>query len=171
MRNKQKNNSYLIIGIVVLLVFVGVVIVNSKSERSSDQSAYSASSIFATDGSFDFGTVSMKAGNVSNYFELKNEGTEMVKIEKVFTSCMCTSAYIIDSSGKKHGQFGMQGHGLSSKTNIEVDPGESVTLEAIFDPAAHGPSGVGFVERSIYLETNSANSPKLELSFRAMVTR
>ena len=44
-------------------------------------------------------------------------------------------------------------------------------LEAVFDPAAHGPSGVGLAQRYVYLETNSAKSPKLEISFQAMVTR
>jgi len=63
----------------------------------------------------------------------------------------------------------MPGHAGPSKTNITVKPGESVVVETIFDPAAHGPSGVGLAERSVYLESNSQKSPKLELKFSAVV--
>ncbi|KKK95197.1 hypothetical protein LCGC14_2675250, partial [marine sediment metagenome] len=75
----------------------------------------------------------LKDGNVSYKFEVKNEGEESVIIEKVYTSCMCTTAYIINNSGKKYGAFGMPGH-APSKTNIEIGPGESAVVEAIFDP-------------------------------------
>lgn len=173
-KNKQESSPYIIVGIIIVLVIVGFIIAGAKSDDSSGpsgSSTYSASSISTVNGTFDFGTISMKDGNVTHAFELKNEGAEAVKIEKVYTSCMCTTASIIDASGKEHGAFGMQGHGSPSKADIEVGAGESVTLEAVFDPAAHGPSGVGMVERSIYVETNSAKSPKLELTFRATVAQ
>ena len=54
---------------------------------------------------FDFGVIAMKDGNISHKFELKNEGQEPLKIEKVFTSCMCTTAYVTDGSGGKRGPF------------------------------------------------------------------
>ena len=115
------------------------------------------------------GTIAMKDGKVSHRFEVKNEGQEPVRIEKIYTSCMCTEASIIDGQGKNWGTFGMPGHAGPSKTNITVKPGESVVVETIFDPAAHGPSGVGLAERSVYLESNSQKSPKLELKFSAVV--
>ena len=154
----------------VLIFFVGIIALVSINGNgdNSNKIAYSASVLMATESSFDFNTISMKDGNVSHQFEVKNEGKESVIIEKIYTSCMCTSAMIIDVSGKKWGAFGMHS---SSKTKIEVDAGELIIVEAIFDPNAHGPSGVGLAERSIYLETNSAKSPKLEFSFRAMVAR
>ena len=139
---------------------------NIEPETSSE---YSASAIAVSHTTFDFGTISMKDGNVSHEFELKNEGTEPLTIEKVSTSCMCTTAFLIDSSGKKYGGFGMPGHG-TARADVEIGPGETLILEAVFDPAAHGPSGVGLAQRFIYLETNSSKSPKLELSFNATVT-
>lgn len=154
------------------LFFVGMVILvfsygNTGSQQES--SAYSASLLTANVDSFDFDTISMANGNVSHEFEIKNEGEEPVIIEKVYTSCMCTTAFITDNSGKKYGKFGMQGHGASSKTSIEIKSGEVVYVEAIFDPAAHGPSGVGEVRRIIYLETNSRVKPKIQLTIEASV--
>lgn len=157
--------------IVASVIIIGVLLVWGLSGSDSGSAEYSASALVAAERSFDFQTVSMKDGKVSHEFQVRNNGESPVNVTKVYTSCMCTAAVIIDSSGKRYGIFGMQGHGGSSRVNIEVAPGESVVVEAIFDPAAHGPSGVGLVRRSIYLETNSAKSPKLEFSFQAMVTQ
>lgn len=167
MKNIQTLTIYAIVGIVLL---GAIALFATRGNGDENSHVYSESSLSAMENNFDFQTISMKDGDVSHQFELKNEGAESVKIEKAYTSCMCTVAYIIDSAGRKYGKFEMPGHG-STKTNIEVESGESVFVEAIFDPSAHGPSGVGLAQRSIYLETNSAKSPKLELSFRAMVTR
>ena len=114
----------------------------------------------------------MANGDVSYRFKLKNEGDEAVAVKKVYTSCMCTIANILDAFEKKLGVFGMPGHGgASSNANIEIKAGESIIVEAVFNPAAHGPSGVGLAQRSIYLETNSKKSPKVELNFTATVTQ
>lgn len=129
----------------------------------------SAMSVMKND--WNFGEISMKDGNVTHNFELKNEGTEPVVIRKIFTSCMCTTALITDASGKEYGEFGMPGHGLPSQTDVKIAPGKTITVEAIFNPAAHGPAGVGLARRSIYLETNSSVSPKVEVRFSASVTR
>lgn len=172
MKNKTKNLIIYSIGIVFLVGIVALVMAGWNNDGdNTNSSPYSASALSAVESSFDFGALSMEDGDVFHEFEVKNEGVEPVNIEKVYTSCMCTTASITDSYGKKYGKFGMQGHGSSSKTSIEVGPGESVIVKAIFDPAAHGPSGVGLVQRSIYIETNSSRSPKFELSFQAMVTR
>lgn len=144
---------------------------NNKNDNQIKSTTYSASTLTAPEDSFDFKTILMKDGNVSHQFKIDNQGTEPIVIEKIYTSCMCTNATVIDMLGKKLGTFGMQGHGQSSTIKIEVGAGEFITIEAVFDPAAHGPSGVGLIDRSVYLETNSAKSPKLELSFRAMVIR
>lgn len=172
MKKQQTNNVLLPVVIVIgalILIGVGLAFAGSGSKKGGTTSAYSASTLSASHTTFDFGTISMKDGNVSHEFELKNEGADSLKIEKVSTSCMCTTAFLIDSSGKKYGGFGMPGHAVSS-ANVDIGPGQTVTLEAVFDPNAHGPSGVGLAQRSIYLETNSSKSPKLELSFNATVT-
>ncbi len=159
---------------VLLLVGIAFLISPSKSGKmeNSNSITYSNSSITVAENNFDFGTILMGDGIVSNKFEVVNNGSEPVKIGKVYTSCACTTAYIIDSAGKKYGKFGMPGHdGLRAAANVEVQPGETIMVEAIYDPAFHGPSGVGLAERVIYLETNSINSPKVKLSFRATVTR
>lgn len=169
MNKKTKKQIVYSVGIAV---FIGIAfLAMSGSNGNGDGvSPYSASTLTASENTFNFGSIPINGGNVTHEFTIRNDGEEPVVIEKVYTSCMCTSALITDKSGEKYGAFGMPGHGTPSGTKIEVGPGESVTVMAIYDPAAHGPSGIGFVDRSIYLETNSAKSPKLELSFQATVT-
>lgn len=167
MKRKTKRQIGYSIGISVLAL-IAFVVMSGGGDNST--SPYSAGALTALESRFDFDRVPINEGDVAHEFTARNDGEESVIIEKVYTSCMCTTAVITDGSGEKYGAFGMPGHGTPSDTKIEVRPGEAVTVTAIFDPAAHGPSGIGIADRSIYLETNSARSPKLELSFRATVT-
>jgi hypothetical protein len=107
----------------------------------------------------------MKAGRVSHRFRLKNEGTKEVTVKKIYTSCMCTSA-VFQKDGKRFGPFGMLGHGIIPSINQQVQPGEEVQVDVIFDPAAYGPAGVGYAERIVYLETSAGTQ---ELMVRVMV--
>ena len=160
----------LIFGGIIVFVLVGFLVLNG-SGKNSGSNVSSASILSALEEKFDFGTISMKDGKVAHKFPVKNSGDEPLVIEKVYTSCMCTVANIIDAQGKSYGAFGMPGHGGGiSVAEIEVGAGETVMVEAIFDPAAHGPSGVGLADRVVYLETNSTQSPKVELNFSATVT-
>lgn len=160
-----------IVGIVILIAWSSVSKDNSAN-NPDNLNASTHSALTIPERNFDFGTISMEKGKVSHVFEVKNPGNEIVTIEKVYTSCMCTKATITDSEGNGQGIFSMPGHGGgSAEANIPIKPNETVIVEAIFDPAAHGPSGVGKADRSIYLETNSTQSPKIELQFSAMVTR
>jgi hypothetical protein len=119
---------------------------------------------------FDFGDIKLRGGDVSHKFQVKNEGVDPVVIERVYTSCMCTTAYITDISGERYGKFGMQGHrGLALDTSIKIDPGETAEVEVIYDPFAHGPNGTGKIKRIIYLETNSEQTPKVEITFKGNV--
>ena len=169
MKKRTKKLIFYVVGLAFAATTIAFVATSGESNPESI--VYSASALSAIESDFDFGTISMKDGDVSYGFEVKNNGSESVTIKKVYTSCMCTAAYITDGSGEKYGKFGMPGHGVIPNTGIKIGPGELALVEAIFDPAAHGPSGVGLAERSVYIESNSAKSPKLELKFRALVIR
>ena len=161
-----------IIGIVsVLLVFSGIVWVArpdyQKNTASAVNSSAGKSALGAEEINYDFGSISMAAGDVKREFKLKNTGGSPVRIESVYTSCMCTTA-TLRIGDKKFGPYGMPGHGFAPRIGESLDPGEEATVEAVFDPSAHGPAGVGFIQRSIIIE-NDAGEP-LELTFSATVT-
>jgi len=160
-------NKVLFLGLVSALAIGAVVWISGS--RGDSQSSYSDGVLSASVSDFDFGSIPMSGGAVSYPFNLTNSSGSPVVINKVYTSCMCTTASVSVGSASPLGPFGMPGH-TSSTAGLTVPPGESVTVTAVFDPAAHGPAGVGLAERYIYLETNSASNPKVELRFRALVT-
>ncbi|MBI5221535.1 MAG: DUF1573 domain-containing protein [Candidatus Magasanikbacteria bacterium] len=172
--DKKRNNYPWLIGGLALLAVIGLIVyfaVNDGGQNSPAAASASKNSnqLASEEDNFDFGTVPMGNGKVSHSFKLKNDGESALLINKVYTSCMCTNANVISASGTS-GPFGMPGHGGAiSKANVTINPGEEFSVEAVFDPAAHGPAGVGLAQRSIFLETNSTISPKVELRFRANV--
>ncbi len=116
---------------------------------------------------FDFGKTSMAAGNVSHLYWIKNISGAALAITKLSTSCMCTVATLITHAARK-GPFGMAGHGFTPRLEERLAPGESAQVEVVFDPAAHGPAGIGQTDRIVTIK-NDAGLP-LELRFSAMVT-
>ena len=118
----------------------------------------------------------MKDGNVSKVFRVTNSGTADVNLTDVSTSCMCTAAYILRDDGSKLGPFGMPGHGGTGgmpgrgngKAGEIILAGESRDIEVVYDPNAHGPTGVGIIDRFIYLEDENGN--KLQFEIKANVT-
>lgn len=165
----NQTKSIIISIISAVLIIIGLVYIsNSFSGDDSPTNGDSRSSGVLTPEktAFDFGTISMAAGEVSHTYKIKNSSAQRVIISKMYTSCMCTTASIIKGSEKK-GPFGMPGHMRIPTINEEVRPGEEVNVEGIFDPAAHGPAGVGPIERTITLENNAGKA--IELTFTAMV--
>ena len=122
----------------------------------------SASKVTVLEQPYDFGDIEIFAGKVSTNYTLKNEGTEAVAITKAVTSCMCTEGEITGLT------FGMHGSEVKSVT---IPAGGEEVVKATYDPLAHGPSGVGPVTRMLNLETNSTETPKIELRFSANVIK
>ncbi len=127
--------------------------------------------ITVTDKYYDFGTISMRDGDVTHTYELQNNSDEEVVLGELYTSCMCTTARVKYSDGNVSKLGGMRGHGAPTYLNRAIQPGESFQVEVIYNPAAHGPAGTGPVNRTVYIETNSTRMPVIELNLSAMVTR
>ncbi len=166
----NKNN--VIIGTLIAFLLVGGVAWLAMSSGNSSSAQAPAGSLHgklvAVEPSYDFGAISMAKGTVSHLFKIKNEGTETVNLSKLYTSCMCTTA-ILRLGNVQEGPFGMEGMGYIPYFSHNLKPGEEAEIEAIFDPAAHGPAGVGQIERVILLENNTGDNP-LSITFSANVT-
>lgn len=165
----NKNKSYIfaflgIAAVIGILFWLGRSTTTAGKKTSADQ--LGALSLIAEQKGFDFGEISMAAGKVSYRFKIQNSNDEPYPINQIYTSCMCTSATLLMNS-KRIGPFGMPGHGLAPKINEILGAGEEAEVEVAFDPAAHGPAGVGTIERSVFVESEKG-SP-LELSIKATV--
>ena len=127
-----------------------------------------AGALVSAEPFFDFGKISMAAGNVSHGYWIKNASAAPLTMTNISTSCMCTVATLITQSGKMKGPFGMPGHAPVSDIEERLAPGQVAQVEVVFDPTAHGPAGVGRNDRIVTIR-NDAGRP-LELGFSAMVT-
>lgn len=168
------NKKNLFISAIVIFIFiVGLIWLGKPAQNQSNisdaASESGAGQISAGHIDYDFGPVSMAKGKVSHTYKIVNSSSEPATISKIYTSCMCTVASFMAPNGQTFGPFGMPGHGgPSGKISTTLQPGEEAQLEAVFDPAAHGPAGVGAIDRTVYVET--ANGQKLGLNFTATVT-
>ena len=76
---------------------------------------------------------------------------------------MCTTS-VLQNGEKKFGPYGMPGHGFIPKMNAVVDSGEEVLVDVTFDPAAHGPAGVGTIQRVVILENSAGENMEFQIS-------
>ncbi len=164
----------IIITLIVIFV-IGFLLVLSYQKSSSSaasvqgvastgaKSALTASSTF-----YDFGTISMKNGDVHQDFTFTNQTASDITINNVQSSCMCTSALLVLPDGSTKGPFGMPGMGGMTATNDTVKAGETRTVRVTYDPNAHGPAGVGAIDRFVTVTDTSGAS--LQFEIKAVVT-
>ena len=145
---------------VVAVVLVGIVFVlfsvfnkpvvgeNAKIELSSTSS--------------NLGNVSVRGGTVSTSFTVSNTGEDDLVIEKMESSCMCTSAKIY-FNGRESPLFGM--HSKPSFWTETIPPGESAELKIFYDPTAH-PDLRGAVTRVVTIYSNDSLSPQKDVKIQ-----
>ena len=125
-------------------------------------------SLSASETLYDFGTISMKNGDVTKEFVVANPLSEDIKVETMVTSCMCTRAYMVLQDGEVKGPFGMPGMGYVPPANEVIEAGGTRVIRVVYDPNAHGPAGVGRIDRFVTLTSDKGETLKLEI--RALVT-
>lgn len=163
------NKTIAFLAIAVGAVLVALFLLGRPSGGLADTPTVGAeaSVLAAAEQSFDFGPISMAKGKVQHRFAVKNTGAGPTTIARMYTSCMCTTASIVKGD-ERLGPFGMQGHGFIPRMNMTLASGEAAEVIVTFDPAAHGPAGVGTIARTVYLEQDGSGA--LELNISATVT-
>lgn len=104
--------------------------------------------------SIDLGDVSQTKGEISTLFEITNTGKTDLIINKLDTSCDCTSAAIV-FNGEEGPRFAMAGHGVKSPTDwsVTIPSGEKAQLKVYYDPNVHKDFR-GAAIREIYIFSN-----------------
>lgn len=114
----------------------------------------------------NFGNISMRDGTVSRTYMLKNDRNVPSKLMSVATSCMCTTAEI---DGQQFGMPGMSA--TNSAPTTVIAPGATQMLVVTFDPNAHGPNGVGPMQREVYIMSDDSRDPQTRIKFMGVVTQ
>lgn len=148
-----------------ILIMGGGIIFLSSSQAPQVTASQNAKAYVISPTSADWGQIPMDKGTVSKIFNLKNTGTDTLKLFNVKTSCHCTKAHVT-IGGDDSPDFGMDSY--SSWTG-EVAPGKEAKVTVVFDPAYHGPAGVGPITRFVSVETNDKVNPKLTFTVTGTV--
>lgn len=154
-------------GLITLIILVGVVIIGSRMGIAPQITISDQVALAANERSHDWGEIDYDSGIVSKTFTIKNEGDTPLQLYEVKTSCMCTTAQLI-TEGKKSVKFAM--HDQSTAV-FEVGPSQEAELLVEFDPAFHGPSGVGPVTRTVTVLTNSGENEQLVFQLAGNVVK
>lgn len=93
---------------------------------------------------YDFGVIPQYSGTVQETFTVKNDGTKVLTIGDITTSCSCTSATISSTS---------------------INPGKSAELTVVFDPDFHE-EPLGVFKRTIFISTNDPTTPEAEITIQ-----
>ncbi|MDP3733421.1 MAG: DUF1573 domain-containing protein [Candidatus Daviesbacteria bacterium] len=161
----------IVIGIILisLIILGGGIFLLSQTTSTKPQNATLSQNvkIEAPEKTFDWGMIKYSGDKVTKTFTIKNTGSDPLKLYNIKTSCACTSANLtID--GKISPKFDM--HTKSSWVG-EVPANKEAILTVIFDQTFHGPTGVGPMERLIFMQTNDLTSPTLEFKLTGNVVK
>jgi len=157
--------AFLTLGIIVLAVSITSF---SKSDTKAVLSQIQGAKIKVDHTYKTVGDIGYSKGILYHSFPIKNEGTQDLKIANMTTSCMCTKVFLKTKKGEGP-RFGMKGMTAPSSWTEVLKPGEDGEIIAAFDPAYHGPQGLGPVSRIVSFQTNDPDTPYIELSFEGTV--
>lgn len=169
----MNNDIKIILGVIFfsLTIVVGAVYFLSgpSSQKVSLQKTVGAK-VQVLEESFSFGDINYSGGNVLHSFRIKNTGDKDLEIANLATSCMCTQVFVKGPFGEGP-KTSMKGMSKPSSWKGILKPGEEGEIVAVFDPAYHGPGGVGSISRTVSFETNDPNKLYVELLFEGVVKK
>ena len=147
-KSRVAMSTKVIVGACVAVLVLGGLIIAAMPEPGATKPAQSrstasvspAGALRARETNFNFGSISMAAGKVTHLYRFRNAGAEPIVLGKMYTSCMCTTAALVKSSGRKFAPVGMPGHTPIPSLNETMQPKEEAMIEVVFDPTAHGPA-------------------------------
>lgn len=159
-------NKISIVGLIVLVPVLIAISWNEFSVRTNNVDATLAESnspaldeanlgseeegaVQVNPGSFDFGVIVQSEGDVSTVFMVRNSGEDELIINRLSTSCGCTSV----------------------KMNQDpLQPGEEREMVVTFDPLVH-PDQFGEIQRVVYLQTSDPLNPEIAIDITGNVIK
>jgi len=150
----------------IVLAF-GLIFVAARLTGKPTVEASTNARALVSQTSYEWGEIGINDGKAEATFEIKNDGTDTLKLFEGTTSCACTTGQLFTDSGPSP-IFGMH---TSSKYVTEVAPGETAKLTVIFDPLFHGPNGIGDITRTVTMSTNDPANPTLGFFLSAKVIK
>ena len=155
--------------LITLAVVVGLAFfLSAKGSQEKTLVTTEVQGIQAAVTNYNLGEVPINGGIVTKEYEIKNTSGKDMELKKIATSCMCTSASVKIGDDETR-FFSMEMGGDKNpliSTRLKKDETAKVTVR--FDPAAHGPQGVGPFDRIVWLYFDAGVK---ELTFNGTVVK
>lgn len=157
----------IIVGIIfgVLVLLGGTVFLATRVSSSANIETSNGAKVSLSETAWEWGEIGIKDGKVEKEFEIKNTGSDTLKLYNIATSCMCTTAQFMDDDSHIFGMHTKSGYVK------EVKLGESTKIKVVFDPLFHGPDGVGPISRQVTMMTNDPEQNNLSFMLTATVRK
>lgn len=114
-----------------------------------------APKLAVAENKIDMGKVSQRDGIATTEFVIKNEGKSNLIIDKLSSSCGCTSGSVV-YQGEEGPKFSMPGHGNKEPDpawQVAIAPGDEAKVKVYYDPSVH-PDLTGPVTRTVSIISN-----------------
>ena len=164
---KENKLVFTILAATVILAFGLIFLATKLTGAATSVSPSPNAKAVVAQTNYDWGQIGIRNGKVSADFEIKNEGTDTLKLFGGKTSCACTNAQMFTDAGLS-AVYTMH---ANSKIVTEVAPGKTAKLTVVFDPLFHGPNSIGDINRTVTVSTNDPNNPLLSFSLTAKVVK
>lgn len=152
------------LGLIVGLVFF----ISAKGANQRSLIRTEVLGISASPESYDLGEVPIGGGIVEKEYEIKNETGKDIELLKIVTSCMCTRAGVKAQSGETKFYAMEMGGDNNPLISLKIKKDETAKVTVRFDPAAHGPAGVGPIDRVVSLYFDGGVK---EVTFKGVVVK
>ncbi len=151
--------SFIIVAFIVFIIFA-VKSENSQERQKQANQTYSGDEQGApvaelNEKFFDAGPLKNKTDPVTHSFTLTNAGKSDLIVNKLTTSCHCTTAQLT-YNGESSKKWGMAS---GSDWQVAIKPGGIATISIEYDPTKMISDGL--IKRGIYIGTNDPKNPEL----------
>jgi len=164
-----KNPILWMIVVTISIILGSIFLISATTQISPQIKASNAAKVYTVDPtSFDWGNIAYSGAKATKSFRIKNTGTGVLELYNIRTSCHCTKAYLT-IKGQDSPAFGMDMGDNTSSYIGKVNPGKEAQLTVVFDPAFHGLSGIGAINRFVEVDTNDSRTPKLTFTLTGIV--
>ena len=170
-RQRSSEQTSFIVGAFIftlVLIFGLAFVISSKGSKEKVLSETAAQGVSVAENAYDLAEVPINGGIVTKEYEVKNETGGEIELVKIATSCMCTTASAQVGDNKPR-FVGMERAGDKNPlVDLKIKNGETAKVTVNFDPAAHGPEGVGAFDRVVWLYFDNGMK---ELTFSGTVVK
>lgn len=116
---------------------------------------------------YDFGLITDPT-TITHEFTIQNNGSGILEISKIETSCHCTNA-TLEINGEVSGPFGMDGS--PGSWMVQMNPRESAILTIYYNTLYHPQPDTGEQVRYINVYTNDASNPVVKFEIKVYIVR